>query len=281
MPTRPARSEPAEAQRIQKALATAGLGSRRQIEDWIRAGRIQVNGVPATLGDKIRGSERITLDGRELQLQTRHAETRVIAYHKPDGEITSRRDPEGRPSVFENLPRLRGSRWIAVGRLDINTVGLLLFTTDGELAHRLMHPGTQIEREYAVRVLGEVNAATLENLRRGVMLEDGEARFESIVDGGGEGANHWYHVTLREGRNREVRRLWESQGVTVSRLLRVRYGPIRLHRDLPRGKSRDLSADEMRELYAAAKLAIPDMKRQMPDKRKQPRTRKTPSKHKR
>lgn len=261
MPTRPARSEPAEAQRIQKALATAGLGSRRQIEDWIRAGRIQVNGVPATLGDKIRGSERITLDGRELQLQTRHAETRVIAYHKPDGEITSRRDPEGRPSVFENLPRLRGSRWIAVGRLDINTVGLLLFTTDGELAHRLMHPGTQIEREYAVRVLGEVNAATLENLRRGVMLEDGEARFESIVDGGGEGANHWYHVTLREGRNREVRRLWESQGVTVSRLLRVRYGPIRLHRDLPRGKSRDLSADEMRDLYAAANLPVPEKKK--------------------
>lgn len=229
------------------------------MEDWIRAGRVQVNGEPAVPGLKIGGTEHITLDGQPLRIAPPRAETpRVIAYHKPEGELVTQSDPEGRPTVFTALPRLRGARWVAVGRLDINTSGLLLLTTDGALANKLMHPSNQVEREYAVRVLGEVNADVLAQLQKGVTLEDGPARFESITDAGGQGANHWYHVVLREGRNREVRRLWEAVGVTVSRLMRIRYGPIALGRGLKRGKYRKLEDAEISALYTGAGLLLPE-----------------------
>lgn len=244
------------AQRIQKVLATAGFGSRRQIESWIRAGRISINGRPAALGDRLMPADRVALDGRALKFERATPLTRrVLLYHKPVGEITTRRDPQGRPTVFEALPRLRRGRWIAVGRLDFNTSGLLLFTNDGELANRLMHPAEKIEREYAVRVLGKVTEAQLSALTAGVPLEDGPAKFDAIADAGGEGANHWYRVTLKEGRNHEVRRLWEAAGVTVSRLIRVRYGPLTLPRNLPRGGWREVTADELSRLLELTGLA--------------------------
>ncbi len=240
-------------ERLQKVLARAGLGSRRQIEDWIRDGRVEVNGRAAELGLKVTGRERIVVDGRRVHLKTeRPAAVEVLLYHKPAGEICSRSDPEGRPTVFSSLPKPQAGRWISVGRLDINTSGLLLFTTDGELAHRLMHPAQEVEREYAVRLLGEVSLPMLERLIKGVQLEDGFARFSAIEESGGSGANRWYHVIIREGRNREVRRLWESQGVTVSRLSRVRYGPIILERKLRPGRYRPLTARELKQLYQAA-----------------------------
>jgi len=239
-------------EKLQKVLARAGLGSRRELEGWIREGRIRVNGKAATIGDRVGPDDRITVDGRPLARQRQSApRRRVIAYHKPLGEVCTRDDPEGRPTVFEHLPGLRSGRWVSIGRLDINTAGLLLFTNDGELANRLMHPSHEIEREYAVRVLGEVDADILERLRTGVALEDGTAHFERIQDAGGQGANHWYHVVLREGRNREVRRLWESQGVVVSRLLRVRYGPIGLSRRVRPGKWEELAAADVDALLAA------------------------------
>jgi 23S rRNA pseudouridine2605 synthase len=241
-------------ERIQKALAAAGLGSRREIEGWITAGRISVNGKPAKLGDRITSQDRVALDKRVIRtLEHRDPETRrVILYHKPEGELTTRKDPEGRPTVFESLPRVRGARWVSVGRLDTNTSGLLLFTTDGELANKLMHPSTQIEREYAVRVLGKITDEQLTALTAGVQLDDGPAKFDLIAEAGGEGANHWYHVTLREGRNREVRRLWEAVGVTVSRLIRIRYGAIVLPRNIPRGGWRDATEAELKVLLDAA-----------------------------
>lgn len=244
-------------ERLQKILARAGLGSRRQIEDWIRDGRIQVNGVVAQLGDQAGEHDKIELDGVVIKKQDlRAVEQKVILYHKPEGEITTRSDPEGRVTVFEHLPRLKTGRWVAIGRLDINTSGVLLLTTDGELANRLMHPSSQVEREYAVRVLGEVEQDVLDVLQQGVELEDGVARFESIKDSGGQGANHWYHVTLHEGRNREVRRLWESQGITVSRLIRIRFANINLPRNLRPGRWKDLDEREMRELYQLAGLKV-------------------------
>lgn len=242
-------------ERLQKVLARTGLGSRRHVEELIRAGRVEVDGRRAELGQKVSGRERIRVDGRDVSVS---AETKtaaeVIAYHKPVGEVCSRNDPQGRATVFGGLPKPHGGRWVSVGRLDINTAGLLLFTTDGELANRLMHPAQEIEREYAVRLLGEVTPAMLERLVEGVQLDDGRARFTAIRDAGGSGANHWYHVILKEGRNREVRRLWETQGVTVSRLMRVRYGPVGLERSLRPGKSRPLTFKELRQLYRAAGL---------------------------
>jgi 23S rRNA pseudouridine2605 synthase len=247
------------AERLQKVLARAGYGSRRQLEDWIRAGRIRVNGSPAVLGLGVTGADRIEIDGRPVAVAIALGQPvpRTILYHKPVGELTTRADPEGRPTVFDKLPPLKTARWIAVGRLDLNTAGVLLLTTDGELANRLMHPSTEIEREYAVRVLGAVAAPVIERLLGGVELEDGRAAFGSIHDAGGSGANHWYHVTLKEGRNREVRRMWESQGVAVSRLIRVRFGPIGLPRELRPGRHRPLTRPEVVALYRAAGLKPP------------------------
>jgi 23S rRNA pseudouridine2605 synthase len=245
-------------ERLQKVLARTGLGSRRHMEELIRGGRVKVNGKIADLGQKVSGGERILIDGKPVKIGPEApVGAEVILYHKPVGEVCSRGDPEGRTTVFSHLPRPRAGRWIGVGRLDISTAGLLLFTTDGELAHRLMHPSQEIEREYAVRVLGEVSDNVLERLTRGVELEDGVARFTAIEEAGGSGANRWYHVIIKEGRNREVRRLWESQGLTVSRLSRVRFGPVLLERGLRPGKSRPLTARELQQLYRAAGLKLP------------------------
>ncbi len=249
-------------ERLQKVMARAGLGSRRQVEDWIRAGRVQVNGQPAELGQKVGEGDSLTIDGKPVSVRASTAardRPRVLVYHKPVGEVTTRSDPEGRPTVFDQIPELKTGRWITIGRLDLNTSGLLLFTTHGDLAHRLMHPSSEIEREYAVRVLGEVSPQMLKALTVGVDLEDGKAHFDSIVDAGGSGANHWYHVVLREGRNREVRRLWESQGLKISRLQRVRYGPIELPRRVSPGKWEELDAQGIALLFAAASLPKPDL----------------------
>ncbi|MFG1172425.1 23S rRNA pseudouridine(2605) synthase RluB [Erwiniaceae bacterium CAU 1747] len=225
-------------EKLQKVLARAGHGSRREIEAMISAGRVSVDGKLATLGDRVEPSSslKIRIDGHVVPVSESITEVcRVLAYYKPEGELCTRSDPEGRPTVFDRLPKLRGARWIAVGRLDVNTCGLLLFTTDGELANRLMHPSREVEREYAVRVFGQVDEAKIKQLSRGVQLEDGPAAFKTLKFTGGEGINQWYNVTLTEGRNREVRRLWEAVGVQVSRLIRVRYGDINLPKGLPRG----------------------------------------------
>ncbi len=215
-------------ERLQKVLARLGLASRREIEDWIRNGRITINGQYAKLGDRCQPGDRLTVNGRAIDLDAMQEPTRVLLYHKPTGEVVTRRDPEGRPVIFTQLPRPSRGRWIAIGRLDINTQGLLLVTNNGELANRMMHPSHEIEREYAVRVLGHIDDRILERLMTAVQLEDGVAQFDSIRNAGGDGANQWFHVTLREGRNRIVRRLWESQGVVVSRLMRIRVGSIEL-----------------------------------------------------
>jgi 23S rRNA pseudouridine2605 synthase len=254
--------------RLQKLLAEAGLGSRRQIEGWISEGRVRVNGQLAKLGDQATRADRIRVDGRDVTLKPkRDSETQIIVYHKPEGELVTRRDPEERPTVFRRLPRPKQGRWIAVGRLDINTSGLILFTTDGELANRLMHPSREIEREYSVRILGEVAPETLDRLIAGLELEDGPAKFERITEQGGTGANHWYNVVLREGRNREVRRLWEAAGCTVSRLIRIRYGNVELGRRLFPGNWRPLTDEERAELMALAGLRVlerPRLRRSAP-----------------
>jgi 23S rRNA pseudouridine2605 synthase len=239
-------------ERIQKVLANAGLGSRRQIEDWIRAGRITVDGAVAKLGDRITTETPVNIDGRPVKLvKSLSKKTRVLIYNKPEGEICTRSDPENRPTVFSHLPLLRNSRWIAVGRLDINTQGLILFTNNGELANKLMHPRAELEREYAVRVHGTVSPHTLQELRRGVKLEDGMGHFEQITEAGGEGTNRWYNVIVKEGRNRLVRRLWESQNVQISRLMRVRFGSITLPRGLHRGQWQELEPDAVQNLLAS------------------------------
>jgi len=239
-------------EKLQKVLARAGLGSRRELEGWIADGRVSVDGKVARLGDRAEAHQTLRVDGRILPASSQTPRRRVLVYYKPEGEVCTRSDPQGRPTVFQNLPSLRHSRWIMVGRLDLNTAGLLLFTTDGELANRLAHPSMEIEREYAVRVLGEVTQTMLTRLRKGVELEDGPASFDSIRDVGGEGANHWYHVTLCEGRHREVRRLWEAIGVTVSRLTRVRYGHLSLPRKLRVGRWQELEMKDMQALLRAA-----------------------------
>jgi 23S rRNA pseudouridine2605 synthase len=244
--------------RIQKVLAESGVASRRAVEEMVRAGRITVNGRPAVLGEKITSTDRVKLDGEPVRLAAKQEAPRVLLYKKRVGELVTREDPEGRRTVFRKLPELRAGRWIAVGRLDINTSGLLLLTNHGELARRLTHPSFEIVREYAVRVLGEMTPETLERLKRGVRLEDGEAHFDTIVPGDnedGEGANQWWRVTLREGRNREVRRLFESQDLQVSRLIRVRYGPLELGRGIKSGGYRELEPDEMKALMVTVGLA--------------------------
>lgn len=243
------------AERLQKLLAQAGLGSRRQLETLIASGRVTVNGQPAVLGDRAEETDDIRVDGRLVRIRPQ-AETRrrVLIYYKPEGEICSVSDPEGRPTVFEQLPTIAQGRWVMVGRLDLNSSGLLLFTNDGELANRLMHPSGEIEREYAVRTMGEITPIMRETLLSGVTLEDGEARFERLRELGGEGFNRWYSVTLKEGRNREVRRMLESQGLKVSRLLRTRYGVISLPRELRTGRWMELPQSELSQLEASVHL---------------------------
>jgi 23S rRNA pseudouridine2605 synthase len=234
-------------ERLQKLLANAGHGSRREIERWIREGRLTLDGRVAKLGEQADASADIRLDGRPLRA-TSDSGRAVLVYHKPMGEVTTRRDPEGRPTVFERLPPAPGGRWVVVGRLDVNTTGLLVFTTDGALAHRLMHPSAMIEREYLVRVQGLPDAAALERLRAGLELEDGPARFDRIEPGNRSGSHSWYRVTLHEGRNREVRRLWQAAGYEVSRLTRVRFGRLTLPEDLRPGAWRLLPPEEARLL---------------------------------
>ncbi len=227
-------------EKIQKVLANLGLASRREIERWVEQGRIEVNGKLATIGDRIDGNDKVTVDGRRVKLNVAQ-ELRIIMYNKPEGEVVTREDPEGRTTVFERLPHCQHGRWINIGRLDINTSGLLLFTNSGEIANKLMHPKYHIEREYAVRVFGDITTDKIKNLVKGVQLEDGFARFEDIVDSGGRGSNRWFHVVIAHGRNRIVRRLWESQGLQVSRLSRVRFGNIFLKRELAQGRCKEVS----------------------------------------
>jgi len=240
-----------EPQKLHKMLAQMGIGSRREIEEWIVAGRVSVNGEPAHTGQRIGPKDRIKVNGKLIHLRFAPRIPKVLLYHKPEGEIVSRDDPENRPSVFDHLPRVLNGRWIAVGRLDFNTSGLLLFTTNGELANKLMHPSANLEREYAVRILGELTEDQRQSLLDGLLLEDGPASFNSITDGGGEGANHWYRVTIAEGRNREVRRMFELLGLTVSRLTRLRYGPVVLPPRLLRGKTMELRDREVLDLLKA------------------------------
>ena len=241
-------------EKLHKVLARAGLGSRREIEGWISQGRVSVNGRRASLGERVRGEDLIRVDGKRVRSPVPGADLRVLRYHKPAGEVCTRRDPQSRPSVFDRLPRLSGARWVAVGRLDFNTSGLLLFTNHGELAERLMHPSRAVPREYAVRVRGELTPEGRRRLLEGVRLADGPARCVSIVKGGGRGTNHWYKVVVVEGRNREVRRLWESQGLPVSRLIRVRFGPVSLPRRLASGRFELLGPGESTALLEAAGL---------------------------
>ena len=242
-------------EKLQKVLARAGLGSRRQMEDWIAAGRVSINGARAPLGERVDGTEIIRVDGRVISTRLlAGSRRRVLLYNKPEREMCTRSDPEGRATVFDRLPPTGGSRWISVGRLDFNTMGLLILTTDGELAHRIAHPSFGMEREYAVRVLGEMSDEALKTLQKGVELEDGPAHFLRIVEAGGEGANHWYRVVLGEGRNREVRRMFEAVDVTVSRLIRVRYGSIELPRGVQRGRWEEMDAAWVRSLAAAVGL---------------------------
>lgn len=232
-------------QKLQKMLAQAGLGSRREIEEWIAAGRVSVNGQPAHIGQRVGPRDRVRVNGQAVGLRFAPRLPRVLLYNKPEGEIVSRDDPEGRPSVFDQLPSIRGERWIAVGRLDYNSGGLIIFTTNGELADRLMHPRHQLEREYAVRVVGELSSERRASLLAGVALEDGPAMFSSLAEAGGMGTNRWYRVAINEGRNREVRRMFDAVGVKVSRLIRVRYGPLNLPPRLKRGRHAELASDEV------------------------------------
>lgn len=240
-----------QGERLQKVLAQAGIGSRREMEEWIGNGRVTVNGTVATLGVRVSEGDRVQIDGRNVRLQLEAEPTlpRVLLYHKQEGEIVSRDDPGGRANVFDALPKLRGQKWIAIGRLDFNTSGLLIFTTSGELANRLMHPRFEVEREYAVRTQGEMTPEQMRQVtREGVELDDGLVRFESLSDEGGEGFNHWYRLVLKEGRNRVVRRTFEALGLPVSRLMRVRFGIISLPPRIKRGMMAELGETEVRAI---------------------------------
>ena len=243
--------------RIQKVLSRAGLGSRREIERWIEEGKLVLNGKVAVLGERLREGDRLQINGRIIQWEKYSDQpTRVLIYHKPTGEVVTRRDPEGRPVIFTQLPKLQIGRWVSIGRLDINSQGLLLVTNNGELAHRLMHPSTEIQREYAVRIFGNVSNEIIDRLKQGVELEDGEARFDEVEFSGGEGINKWYRVTVSEGRNRLVRRLWETQDVVVNRLMRVRYGPVDLPDRLKARTFYELNDKEIMQLMQSVEMKI-------------------------
>jgi 23S rRNA pseudouridine2605 synthase len=245
-------------ERLHKVLANAGLGSRRMLEQRIQAGEVEVNGTVATIGASVHAGDRVVVDGKQFVVATDNRnDAEVLVYHKPEGVVTTREDTEGRPTVFEQLPRLKGARWVAVGRLDINTTGLLLLTTDGELANALMHPKSGLEREYLCRVHGEVPDETIERLKAGVELEDGPARFDEIATISRGGSHSWFRVTIREGRNREVRRLWDSAGFLVSRLKRIRYGTVELPRALRRGDCESLDETAIKELRERSGLGAP------------------------
>ena len=249
-------------EKLQKLLATAGLGSRRELEKWITGGRVSVNGAVATLGDRAESDDRILVDGRAIKIVTDDT-PRVLMYSKPEGEICTASDPDGRPTVFDNLPRLSRGRWIAIGRLDINTSGLLLFTTHGELANRLMHPSYEIKREYMARIHGDVNEAMIARLTEGVVLEDGVAKFQTVKTQQAQsadersGSNRWFRVILAEGKTREDRRLWESQGVEVNRLKRISYGPIELPSIVRRSEFIELDPKQVISLFRAVDLKPP------------------------
>ncbi len=258
-------SNPAPGERLQKLLSKAGIGSRREIEAWIKAGRISLNDAVAQLGDRAVASDKIMIDSKPVKIDMTELSTRrILMYNKPEGEVCTRSDPEGRPTVFDRLPPVKGQRWITVGRLDINTSGLLLFTTDGELANRLMHPSSEIDREYAVRIKGDVDEEMLLRLKEGVLLEDGMAKFTDIHDSGGTGLNHWFHVVLMEGKNREVRRLWESQGVSVSRLKRVRFGCMFMPSRLKVGQFEELNQKDADNLCQIVGLKSKPIKQKKP-----------------
>jgi 23S rRNA pseudouridine2605 synthase len=240
-----------QGERLQKVLAQAGIGSRREMEEWISAGRVSVNGTVATLGMRVSEGDKVQVDGRHIRLQLQAEQTlpRILLYHKQEGEIVSRDDPKERANVFDALPKLRGQKWIAIGRLDFNTSGLLIFTTSGELANRLMHPRFEVEREYAVRVQGQMTPDQMHQMmKEGIELEDGLVRFEQLSDEGGEGFNHWYRLVLKEGRNRVVRRTFEALGLPVSRLMRVRFGMINLPSRIKRGMMAELGEGEVRAI---------------------------------
>ncbi|TAL83064.1 MAG: rRNA pseudouridine synthase [Rhodanobacter sp.] len=251
-------TEAALEERLHKVLANAGLGSRRMLEQRIHSGEIELNGTPAEIGTSVHAGDRVVLDGKQFVVATdSRDDTEVLVYHKPEGVLTTRDDPEGRPTVFEQLPHLKGARWVAVGRLDINTTGLLLLTTDGELANALMHPKSGLEREYLCRVHGEVPDEIIERLKAGVVLDDGPARFDEIAVISRGGSHSWFRVVIREGRNREVRRLWDSQGFLVSRLKRIRYGKIELPRALRRGDCEALDPEAVKQLRQTTGLGMP------------------------
>ena len=236
--------------KLQKLLAQKGLGSRREMEALIASGRVSINGRKAVLGDRAGAQDRIQIDKRLIRLDFSERLPRLLLYHKPEGEIVSRHDPEGRPTVFDKLPHLKSSKWIAIGRLDFNTSGLLIFTTDGSLANRLMHPRFEMEREYAVRIIGELTTEQITQLTSGIQLEDGIATFNQLTAQRGEGVNRWYRAILKEGKNREIRRMFEALGITVSRLMRIRFGPINLPARIKRGKWLELDEKETKRLLA-------------------------------
>jgi 23S rRNA pseudouridine2605 synthase len=284
-------SKGTKGERLQKIMAAAGLGSRRALEKQIKNGDIRINNEVARLGQLASAGDRISFENREWRVIDAQRAQRSLVYNKPTGEVTTRSDPQGRPTVFDSLPAIDGARWIAVGRLDINTSGLLLMTTDGELAHAMMHPSNKVDREYACRIFGDVDAQNLANLKSGVMLEDGMAQFSDIQPAGGEEGNRWYHVTLLEGRNREVRRLWASQDVTVSRLKRVRYGAVFLPKRLRMGDWAELTEKDhqvLREDVGLGPLPVhldlkPEKGQRESDKRKRHKkagARKKPTRYK-
>lgn len=261
---------PSAAQKLQKMLAAAGLGSRREMETWISAGRVSINGVTATLGERVSPGDRVLVDKRPVKMSFDVELPRVLIYHKQDGEIVSRDDPKARKTVFDALPRVRNGKWIAIGRLDFNTEGLLIFTTSGELANRLMHPSFEVEREYSVRIMGEMSQEQMKSMTAGIELEDGKAYFERIAEMGGEGSNRWYQVIIKEGRNREVRRMFEKVGMMVSRLIRVRFGMVNLPPRIKRGQMLELESAQVAAILKWVGLPVPE---QLPQNRPQDKKR--------